>query len=148
MSELLDSGHRQNFVTGAMRDLGHGKGRFDLLPWLAIPREALHNEHGAFKYEDRNWEKGIPLSSFIDSMLRHIFEYIRCKMLQQPQKEDILAAVAWNALGLLQTDEAIECGLLPRVLDDIRSGRRKECAYCGEYYGLLVEHCPGCGAKL
>ena len=32
MSEILDSGERTEFQTGAVRDMHEGKGRFDLLP--------------------------------------------------------------------------------------------------------------------
>ena len=74
---LHDSGGRQQFVTGAVRDRQAGKGRFDLLPALAVTRLARHFEKGAAKYGDRNWEQGIPLSRFLDSALRHLFAYLR-----------------------------------------------------------------------
>jgi len=37
---LHDSGERQQFATGAVRDRQAGKGRFDLLPALAVTRLA------------------------------------------------------------------------------------------------------------
>ena len=36
MSEILDSGTRREFSSGAVRDMASGKGRMDLLPWAAI----------------------------------------------------------------------------------------------------------------
>ncbi|MHA1304710.1 MAG: dATP/dGTP diphosphohydrolase domain-containing protein, partial [Candidatus Heimdallarchaeaceae archaeon] len=66
-----DSGTRQKFDSGAVRDIQQGKGRFDLLPATAIKMVADVFERGAIKYGDRNWEKGIPLSRYIDSALRH-----------------------------------------------------------------------------
>ena len=105
---------REEFVAGAVRDKREGKGRFDLLPPYAILRLAQHFENGARKYEDRNWEKGIKLSRFLDSMIRHSFAY-----LDGSREEDHLAAVAWNALAFIQTEHWIEQGVLPKELDDI-----------------------------
>lgn len=61
-NEVKDSGKRQEFQTGSIRDTREGKGRYDLLPPHAIFRLAKHFENGAKKYGDRNWEKGQPLS--------------------------------------------------------------------------------------
>ena len=98
--EIKDSGTRRQFDTGAVRDMQEGKGRMDLLPACAIMRVARHFEAGAVKYGDRNWERGIPLSSFIDSALRHLFKY------QDGQAdEDHLCAAAWNLLCALWTEE-------------------------------------------
>lgn len=36
MSEIVDSGNRREFETGAVRDIGEGKGRCDLLPLQTI----------------------------------------------------------------------------------------------------------------
>ncbi|HUS51203.1 MAG TPA: dATP/dGTP diphosphohydrolase domain-containing protein, partial [Candidatus Paceibacterota bacterium] len=69
--EVKDSGKRQDFDTGSRRDTRDGKGRYDLLPVRAIKRLAKHYENGAKKYGDRNWEKGQPLSRYLDSALRH-----------------------------------------------------------------------------
>jgi hypothetical protein len=71
---LDDTGHRADFGNGAMRERAPGKGRYDLLPPEAIEALALVFEEGARKYSDRNWERGIPLSTCIDSGLRHLFK--------------------------------------------------------------------------
>ena len=111
---VKDSGERQEFSTGARRDVQIGKGRFDLLPVNAIIRLARHFENGAVKYGDRNWEKGIPLSRYFDSMLRHCF-----KFLGGLEDEDHLSAILWNAACLLETQERIDKGLLPQELNDL-----------------------------
>lgn len=111
---IKDSGERQEFETGAVRDTQTGKGRFDLLPPKAIRRLAQHYEGGAKKYGDRNWEKGMPLSRFLDSLIRHAFE-----ILEGLHDEDHIIAVAWNALGFAETEERIRAGILPKELDDI-----------------------------
>ena len=38
---------------------------------------AKHFEEGAEKYGEHNWEKGIPIDSFIDSAVRHYLKYLR-----------------------------------------------------------------------
>jgi hypothetical protein len=104
---VKDSGERQEFETGAVRDTGTGKGRFDLLPSYAITRVAQHFENGAVKYADENWRKGIPLRRYLDSALRHLF-----KFLEGQRDEDHAAAAAWNILALIETEEMIRLILL------------------------------------
>ena len=113
-NKVLDSGKRQEFGTGAVRDTQDGKGRFDLLPYYAITRLAQHFENGARKYSQDNWRNGIPLRRYLDSMIRHAF-----KFLAGMREEDHLAACMWNAACLLETQELIKIGLLPKELDDL-----------------------------
>lgn len=112
--KVVDSGKRQEFGTGAVRDTQEGKGRFDLLPYYAITRLAQHFENGAKKYQDENWRHGIPLRRYLDSILRHAF-----KFLGGSQDEDHLSAVMWNAACLLETQEMIKLGILPKELDNL-----------------------------
>lgn len=111
---VQDSGERQEFDTGSVRDSREGKGRFDLLPSYALLRLAQHFENGAVKYGDRNWEKGQPISRYLDSAIRHLYAY-----LGGSRNEDHLAAVAWNALAAIQTEEVIRRGDLPGELADL-----------------------------
>lgn len=113
---LKDSGERQAFSTGAQRDTQAGKGRYDLLPVLALRRLAVVLEKGAAKYDDRNWEKGIPLSRYVDSALRHLFKH-----LEGWTDEDHAAQALWNVACLIQTAEMVDRGLLPRELADLPS---------------------------
>lgn len=100
LPEIKDSGDRHEFASGAVRDMQEGKGRCDLLPPAAILRLARHFEAGARKYGERNWEKGIPIKSFIDSGLRHILKYM-----QGMDDEDHLVAAAWNLMCALEIEE-------------------------------------------
>lgn len=112
-TEVKDSGQRQEFATGSVRDTAEGKGRYDLFSPLAMARLAKHFENGAKKYGDRNWEKGQPIMRCIDSTLRHVFKHI-----EGQRDEDHLAAAAWNLLSVIHFEEAIQRGLLPQTLDD------------------------------
>ena len=118
---VKDSGIRQKFATGAVRDAQSGKGRYDLLPTRAIRRLAEHYEAGAIKYSDNNWLKGIPLSRMLDSAMRHLF-----KALEGQKDEDHLTACAWNVLGIIEIQERIEEGLLPSDLDNLPKKERNK----------------------
>ena len=63
-------------------------------------RLARHYENGAKKYDERNWEKGIPASRFADSALRHMFKYM-----DGQDDEDHLIAAIWNLCGLAWIEE-------------------------------------------
>lgn len=97
---IKDSGERTEFETGAVRDLHEGKGDMLSLPYSALLRLSLHYENGAKKYGRFNYQKGIPLSSFLDSAMRHMAKYIAGW-----DDEDHLAAAAFNILGALQMEE-------------------------------------------
>ena len=108
------SGDREEYDTGAVRDNGTGKGRFDLISPFALKRLAGLYERGVVKYSSRNWESGIPFSRCTDSMLRHAQQWPA-----GDTEEDHLAAVAWNAFALMHYQELIKNKLLPEELDDM-----------------------------
>lgn len=118
---VKDSGERREAFTGSVRDRAEGKGRYDLISTIGLHRLALHYENGARKYGDRNWEKGQPVSWYIDSGIRHFY-----KFLAGHRDEDHLAAAAWNALGAIHTLEMIGRGELPAELNDLPPAREGE----------------------
>lgn len=112
--KVKDSGKRQEFNTGAVRDIQEGKGRYDLISPIALRRLARHYENGAKKYGEHNWTKGMPLSRYLDSLIRHAY-----KLLAGMDDEDHAAAIAWNAFAYIHTKELIDQGKLPKELDNI-----------------------------
>lgn len=111
---IKESGSNDTFQTGAIRDKQEGKGRFDLMPVHALMRVARVYEEGGKLKGDRNWEKGIPLSRYLDSGIRHTL-----KVLDGWVDEDHAAMAVWNMLGYIQTKYWIEQGMLPKELDDL-----------------------------
>lgn len=111
-TEVKDSGKRQDFQTGSVRDTNEGKPRFDLITPIALYELAMHYAHGAVKYGDRNWEKGQPLHRYIESLERHLF-----KEKMGFEDENHAAAIIWNAMAYLHTKRMIEAGDLPKELD-------------------------------
>ena len=97
----------ESFKTGAVRDAG-GKGRMDLLPWCAIIRVSKHMEDtvspdpetGVPHYPERNWERGLPMHTMIDSAARHLAKYQ-----MGLTDEDHLCAAATNLLMAMWTEE-------------------------------------------
>ena len=61
---------------------------------------SMHYKQGAEKYGERNWEKGIPLHSYIDSGVRHFLKHIDG---QTDERHDL--AFIWNMLGAVWTME-------------------------------------------
>lgn len=111
---LKDSGNRDSFETGAVRDVGTEKGAYELISPIFLRRLAIHLERGAKKYDPRNWEKGMPMGRTMQSLLRHAFQY-----LAGDRTEDHLGAIACNIQFLIHYEEAIASGLLPEKLNDL-----------------------------
>lgn len=54
----------------------------DKLRWSLVDFDSLEEmvkvlEFGALKYDDNNWKKGLHTTEICESMLRHIFAYLR-----------------------------------------------------------------------
>lgn len=116
MSDFVtkDSGERRRFNTGAQRDVVTDKGRYDLISPIMIERLAKLLQRGAEKYDDRNWEKGMPLSVYMDSGMRHLY-----KFLEGHRDEDHLIAAIWNLQALLHIEEMVGRGILSKDLLDL-----------------------------
>ena len=93
---IKDSGKRETYESGAVRDTNEGKIRYDLLPIECLKRLADHYTKGAKKYDDNNWKKGIPTDRFIESTWRHWAEYLLGET-----EEDHLSAIVFNVFGIM-----------------------------------------------
>ena len=114
MNELKDSGTREVFPTGAIREPNLGRGRYDLISPIALKALAIHYERGAEKYSERNWEAGLPLSRHLNSALRHLQNY-----LAGDREEDHLSACVWNCFCITHDLEMINKGTLPKEINDL-----------------------------
>lgn len=63
---------------------------------------SLHFKRGAEKYGERNWNKGIPLHSYIDSAIRHLIKYVAN---YNDERHDL--AFIWNLICCLYTERFI-----------------------------------------
>ncbi len=78
------------FLYGALREFStfYERGRFDML--LEVSK---HYEEGCKKYGENNWQKGLPISCYIDSMMRHYLKFLR-----GDSDEEHDRAFVWNVL--------------------------------------------------
>lgn len=118
---VKDSGAREEFNTGSVRDTEEGKGRYDLMPWYALERLAQHYQNGARKYGDNNWRKGQRLGRYLSSAMRHLVKYA-----MGYREEDHLAATMWNVASIIETERMIKDGVLPDSLNDLISWYTEE----------------------
>lgn len=99
--KMNDGGDRISYGENlAIREPTDGKGRFDLVTPFGLMRLAKWYELGAKKYADRNWEKGMPFSRYLDSAMRHI-----TKFTMGMNDEDHLAAAVWNLMCIIHHEE-------------------------------------------
>jgi hypothetical protein len=95
---VKDSGQRQEFAGGMVRDVTEGKVDYSLvLDGPMFERWAAHMTKGAQKYDKRNWLKAAgdaELERFKESAFRHFLQWLR-----GDTDEDHAAAVLFNING-------------------------------------------------
>lgn len=111
----MSDGYFHVYDSGAIRENKQGKGRPSLVSPHGFHRLSKHYESGGKLHGDYNWEKGMPQSSFLDSLIRHAFAYSG-----GDRNEDHLAAIAWNAFALMHQEEMVKRGKLDPDLLDLR----------------------------
>lgn len=112
---LKNSGdNKEEFVTGAQRDIAEGKGADELISPFFERRLAIILEKGAKHYGPRNWEKGMPFGRTFQSAKRHLLQF-----LEGQKSEDHLAQCAFNIMVLMHGQEMIERGIWAKELNDL-----------------------------
>jgi hypothetical protein len=114
VAELKDSGKRQEFNTGAVRDTAEGKSRLSLLPSWALLAWGWIMDAGAVKYAARNWEAGMPISRYLESAARHL-EMYRMGFRDEPH----LWQALWNVGGAIHTSILVHIGIYPKEFYDL-----------------------------
>ena len=109
--EIKDSGERQEFNTGAVRDITEDKPALELISPFFERRLGMWLEKGSRKYAKRNWEKGMPIERCLASLKRHTTSYVA-----GDDDEDHLAAIACNIMFIIHYEEMIKRGVLPQEL--------------------------------
>lgn len=105
---------KDKFITGSVRDSSDGKPSYLLVSPIALLALATHCTEGAKHYGANNWAKGQPLKRIFDSLERHI-QSVKLGF----DNEKHMSGVIWNAMAFIHTKELIECGDLPKELDDM-----------------------------
>lgn len=118
---MNDSGKRQEFATGSVRDTVEGKPTLELVSPFFLDRLGSWLERGSRKYSSRNWERGQPFQRVMGSLLRHANAFQK-----GDTSEDNLAAIACNAMFLIHFEEMIKRGVLPKELNDMPDYQPKQ----------------------
>ncbi len=106
--QTKDSGQRQEFSTGMVRDIQTNKPRYDLVDWHMITRWAELMQRGALKYGEHNWKKAETqeeLNRFKASALRHVIQWFN-----EETDEDHGSAVYFNIAGAEMVKRKLKAG--------------------------------------
>lgn len=102
---------KTSFSSGAVRDTQEGKENYvECLSFLAMRRYGLYMAKVSKKYGEDNWRKGIPITSYEKSLLRHIHKHFANKYdgARLEPKVDHLAAARFNLDGLMHEEEKLK----------------------------------------
>lgn len=124
MTKMKDSGQRETFESGAVRDSDEGKPHPEYISPFAMERLAQWLTEGAKKYTARNWEKGLGIERCFSSMYRHLLKYQMGE-----HDEDHIAAIFCNCMMILHYEEMVRRGLLPSSLLDMPKYRQPSSYY-------------------
>ncbi len=116
-----DSGERQQFSTGMVRDTTAGKTRYDLVYMPMFKRWAEIMTRGAEKYTANNWMKAETeeeLSRFRESAFRHFMQWF----LNENPDEDHAAAVYFNIAGAEYVRERIRVKMNTAMFEEFKRG--------------------------
>lgn len=105
MFETKDSGVREEYASGMVRDTTKGKPRYDLIPLKPLKRLAELYARGAEKYGDENWllaDSNEELQRFKGSALRHMYQW-----LEGDKSEDHAIATVWNIFAYLTIEDKL-----------------------------------------
>lgn len=103
---IKDSGERQAYASGMVRDVQDDKPDYTLLPLEFLDRWAAHMTKGAAKYGRENWRLASSqdeLQRFRSSAFRHFMQWLR-----GDRDEDHASAVCFNVAACEATREKIE----------------------------------------
>lgn len=103
-----------------------GKNRIDLLPpeWTWALGDVTTK--GSYKYEERNWERGMKWSIMVGCASRHVLKFLVGERYDRETGCHHLAMAAWNILALMSYDlRGIGENNLPGVPKFIATGEGK-----------------------
>lgn len=99
---------------GVQRDESSRNTRYDLIPPEAMDALAEVFCEGAKKYDERNWEKGIPVNNCIDHALGHLSGFLKGDT-SEPHMEHALCNIAM-ALTMIRRGQPTETNDKARLL--------------------------------
>lgn len=116
--------------SGAQRE-ALGVPYFRQVPLESIAAGAAALEYGAYKYDHRNWEKGLPWQQMIDSLKRHIDDFERGRDYDDGSDGSGLHQICMIMAGAMMLSSSVIRGIgeddrMPPVADKALTA--KQCA--------------------
>ena len=65
----------KEFESGAVRSADSDHARYDLIPYAGLELLGRTLKHGADRYGEFNWQKGIPQSDLINHAMQHLVKW-------------------------------------------------------------------------
>jgi hypothetical protein len=93
-------GTTAKFGTGAVRSNTVEEFRYDLVSPIGLREVARTCAEGAAKYDDFNWERGMPTHDLLNHAIAHIYAF-----LAGDRSEPHLPHAAWNLLAAIHSHE-------------------------------------------
>lgn len=101
----------RKFETGAIRDSEEGKEDYiETISWTAFRRYAQFMTGKKVRYGSGNFKKGIEISSYERSLVRHLVKYLSNKheAADLEKNDDHLCAMLFNIFGIIHEEERIK----------------------------------------
>ena len=109
---------KTKLIRGYKAGKDEGKPRFSLIPADVLKEVAKVFTQGAKKYDDRNFEKGIPYSELLDAMHRHWTD-VACRTDIDPEWNlHHLAHLICDAMMMMRIQNLVKRGILEDRFDD------------------------------
>lgn len=80
-----------------------GKRQWSLVDFKSLEPMVEVLEFGMQKYSRNNWKQGFPVTQLCESLLRHVFELLEGKDIDEESKLKIIGHIQCNALFLAHT---------------------------------------------
>jgi hypothetical protein len=128
MNEDLQNNNNQTkttFSTGAVRDVSSNKEDYiETISYIALQRYAKYMTSKQSVYGAGNWRKGIPISSYEKSLMRHLQKYFANKYedANLEPNEDHLAAAMFNLQGLMHEQEKEKATRTTEMVNELSEG--------------------------
>lgn len=97
--EKAIEGANVRYGTGAVRSSDAEATRYDLISPIGLEAVARACAEGAAKYDDYNWERGMPVGDLLNHAIRHVYRY-----LAGDREEDHLGHAAWGLIAAIHSE--------------------------------------------
>lgn len=97
----------RQFKTGAIRDDDSSKEDYiETISWTAFKRYAKYMTGKKSRYGAGNFKKGIPITSYEQSLVRHLQKYLANKYEEgsEEKDEDHISAMVFNLFGIMHEE--------------------------------------------